>query len=79
MGLPRTKPGLASAASPWAASAAPQRLLSGSGLFVLSPPAGSLGDVVQSVGQNATDPAEASRTLPPAQPWPPLLACLSAY
>lgn len=74
MGLPRTKPGLASAASPWAPSAAPQRRLSGSGLFVFvfRPLAGS-------VGQNATDPAEASRALPPAQPWPPLSVCLSAH
>lgn len=72
MGLPRTKPGLVSAASPWAPSAAPQRRLSGSGLFVFRSPAGS-------VGQNATDPAEASRALPPAQPWLPLSVCLSAH
>lgn len=44
VGLLRTRPVVASAASPWASSTAPQRRLPSSG-FVFFPPAGSLGDV----------------------------------
>lgn len=65
VGLPRPKPVLASAASSkWAPSAAPQRRLPSSGLFV---PSGrvTLGDVVQSVKTPHTLPRRPEDSLRP--------------
>lgn len=71
VGLLRTRPMVASAASPWASSTAPQRRLPSSGFFFF-PPAESLGDV--SCRSECLRPCQG---VPRTPSGPPLTASLS--